>query len=58
MREPTRRAKIFAAAAQRARLTMRTTAQVSQRSEERWVLVDIEGPHLSTSGARPCDTLE
>ena len=44
MREPTRRAKIFAAAAQRARLTRRLAAPVSQRSEERWVLVDAQPP--------------
>ena len=53
MREPTRRAKIFAAAAQRARLTRRAAAPVSQRSEERWVLFDIEGPDLNTSAVTP-----
>jgi hypothetical protein len=49
MREPTRRAKIFAAAAQRARLTRRMAAPVSQRSEERWVLVDIDRPDVTTT---------
>jgi hypothetical protein len=49
MREPTRRAKIFAAAAQRARLTRRMAAPVWQRSEERWVLVDIDGTDVNTS---------
>ena len=53
MREPTRGEISFAAAAQRARLTRRAAALVSQRSEERWVVVDIEGPNLTTGGARP-----
>jgi hypothetical protein len=46
MCEPNPRATIFATAAQHARLTWRTAAPVSQRSEERWVEDDIEAQPL------------